>query len=104
MYDVREREREKEREHARERKKEREREREREREGRESERDKSIKIESASLTRNKQIALIRELDRVDASIMRQKILPVEILGIFESSVYQAPTIIDFVVDLPCYHV
>jgi len=78
-------------------------ERERERK-RESERDESIKIESVSLTRNEQIALIREFNRINASIMGQKVFPVEIFGILESGVYQAPTIIDFVVDLPCYHV
>lgn len=51
------------------------------------------------LTGHKQIALVGELDRVDASVMGQQVLPVEVLGVLESGVDQVATVVDLVVDL-----
>lgn len=55
---------------------------------------------SGGLTGHEQVALIGELDRVDASVMRKQVLPVEVLGVLESGIDQAAAVVDLVVDLP----
>lgn len=51
-------------------------------------------------TGDEEVALVGELDGVDASIVREEVLPVEVLGVAEPGLDEPPAVVGAVVDLP----